>query len=301
MPNDDIRRSYNFAPFVRHNRGSTSDIGMFQQSVSFAVLAGMRREYEVRIQCKRAQKVALLPPWIIAVEEQTLGGSPGINRDPLPFGEIDLRQLLQGVGTGMRGIGSKRLVIGLRRELGRWTVIGSRFRALDLCVSSYSLLPQLEAQVLPIVRRELREEFGSRSNVLGGQRLKSLPVGRTQGSRQEMANLGEGRVNLRIVVGEWVIQHPHARGVSPRQTQFVYRIENAGLCVLELMKVLVHQRDLPRGTRLRVSILGFADDDDRRRSERGERRQQGFRKLSWARAGVFGQFREVFRWSGMMS
>ena len=35
MPNDDIRRSYNFAPFVRHNRGSTSDIGILQQLQSW--------------------------------------------------------------------------------------------------------------------------------------------------------------------------------------------------------------------------------------------------------------------------
>src|SRR5579864_1222968 len=82
--------------------------------------------------------------------------------------------------------------------------------------------------------------------------------------------------------------------VSPRQTQLVYRIENAGLRVLELMKMLVHQHDFPRGAGLRVSILGFADDDDRRRSERGERRQQVCRKLSWALVGVSGEFREAF-------
>src|ERR1700746_3318514 len=67
------------------------------------------------------------------------------------------------------------------------------------------------------------------------------------------------------------------------------------------MKMLVHQRDLPRRAGLRFSVLGFADDDDRRRSERGERRQQVRRKLPWALVGVSGEFCEAFRWTGMMS
>ena len=49
--------------------------------------------------------------------------------------------------------------------------------------------------------------------------------------------------HFRLLVWKWVIQHPHPARVTATQVESVQRLVVSRLSVLQLMKVLVHDRN----------------------------------------------------------
>src|SRR6202043_4018519 len=92
--------------------------------------------------------------------------------------------------------------------------------------------------------------------------------------------------DLRFLVGKRIVQHPHAALVAMAQLQAFHSPVVIRLPVLQLMKVFVHHRDEPWGTRFTLSIFRFADHDDGGWTECGKGRQESGRKLARTRIEI---------------
>src|SRR6476661_3006503 len=73
--------------------------------------------------------------------------------------------------------------------------------------------------------------------------------------------MGEELLHLVPVVGEGVVQHPHAAMIATSQTQRVYVVVVMRLGILQLVKVLVQEGDNPGSGSFLRSILSLSDDD----------------------------------------
>src|SRR6476646_6341459 len=73
--------------------------------------------------------------------------------------------------------------------------------------------------------------------------------------------MGEELLHLVPVVGEGVVQHPHAAMIATSQTQRVNVVVVMRLGILQLVKVLVQESDNPRSGSFLRSILSLADND----------------------------------------
>src|SRR5437879_6558638 len=121
--------------------------------------------------------------------------------------------------------------------------MGRGLGRFDLGVARHSLLPELEAEILAIIGRELSEESLAFFNALFRELLKHGSVSLIHSKQEQIPQMREPAYNLGFFIREGVVQHPHPATVAAAQTQILHRLKVSRLRVLQLMKVFMHERE----------------------------------------------------------
>ena len=121
-------------------------------------------------------KIFVLPPGIQPIEQESLRCSPRIHDFALRFPDIDSAQFIERIPPRVCGIVRKGFIVGEGSVFrGGFEVAGEPSR-LDLGITRYALLPELEIQVFVIVRSKLGKELLAGLDVLAGQLRKIVRI-----------------------------------------------------------------------------------------------------------------------------
>src|SRR5271165_5495731 len=271
----------------------------WSSSRSLARILNLRRQ-EKRIRREQVQKIGVLPTRLEAIEQKAFRRAKRVNETALHSCQVGMIQFIQRIGSGFSSVASERLVIRKLPVFRRRSIVGGRLRDLDLRIARHSFLPKLKADVLSIVRRKLGEDFCALLKVRSRQFLEIQVIRLLQSLDEPVLQPPKSLNDFWPLVWERIVEHPHSRAIAPAQAQVVHRGIIPWLRRLQLMKALMHERDEPRRTRLRVCVFRLARYYHSRWTKSGKRCEKVRAELARSRINVFSEFGELRRRRRMM-
>src|SRR5271166_6371136 len=266
----------------------------WSSSRSLARILNLRRQ-EKRVRREQVQKIGVLPIRLEAIEQKAFRRAKRVNETPLHLRQVSVVQFIQRIGSGFSSVAGEGLIVGKFPIFRRRLVVFGCLRNFDLRVACHSFLPKLKADVLSIVRRKLGEDSCALLKIRSREFLEIQVIRLLQSPDEPVLQPPESLHDFWPLVREWIVQHPHSRGIAAAQAQVVHRGIIPWLRRLQLMKALVHQRDEPRRTRLRVCVCRLARYYHSRWTKSGKRCEKVRAELARSRINVFAKFGELRR------